>query len=454
MDRTRSRVGDRTHETPHAHVLGGEAPGLPGVAECLARGGTEVTGPWAHRPDGFGLVPVAGGFSRPWKRRTRLLVHGPEVGRVHPARLGALRRGIRQQTPAVWLAGELTGRLGVAFAGGREASAAAAMTGLILARAGHDPSVILDTPAPQLGGRARVGLGAAFVAHWPGSVEGLGGARPALVAVLGVGIAAQADPLRWAAAVARVAQAAGDERAVLIVGHPAAWPPGWPAAAVEWLSLRQGADWWATDLREDSGRFRFRIFHRGRYVIEVRLRPRGLGAVVAALAAAAACDRLGVAIGAVRNGLEEFEGLARDFQTRGTYRGVTLIDDEAADPGGVFDAVALARRTYRGRRLWAVLAAPDDSAPRRLLPALCLADRVTLTPLAPGPAGDGRAAAVLGDALEATGVRVYRAPGLAEAISDLDRRLEPGDVLLTLGAGDVGTIADAFIRRLPRDRPG
>ncbi len=55
-------------------------------------------------------------------------------------------------------------------------------------------------------------------------------------------------------------------------------------------------------------------------------------------------------------------------------------------------------------------------------------------------------------ALTDAGVAVGRASGLDEAIRELDRHLEPGDVLVTLGAGDVGTIADAFLRRLSSDR--
>ena len=75
---------------------------------------------------------------------------------------------------------------------------------------------------------------------------------------------------------------------VLAQGHPALVSNGPPVTGVEWVSLRQGSDWWATDLREESGRFRFRIFHRGRYVIEVRLAAFGLRNVVAALSAVAA----------------------------------------------------------------------------------------------------------------------------------------------------------------------
>ena len=68
-----------------------------------------------------------------------------------------------------------------------------------------------------------------------------------------------------------------------------------------------------------------------------------------------------------------------------------------------------------------------------------------------GVAG-GPGAGSLAEALIGAGARVDRVAGLDGAIRELDRNLEPGDVLVTLGAGDVGTIADAFLRRLSRDR--
>jgi|GEM_PF-1930079 len=471
MDRSKSGVVDRDGDPPHAHVLGFHAQGLPGVAESLVRRGMDVTGSLSGlgaptpglRDAGVRLRP--GSPSRPWTRRTRFLVHGPEVGLVHPVRLGALRRGIPQFTPLDWLGEQMAGRFGVAFAGGRLASTAAAMTGLILAGAGRDPSVLLETPARQFGGWSRVGDGDAFVVDWPGPVDRLASARPRLAVLLGAGCGPFCSPRRWAEAVE-------DGGKVLALGHPASRPAGLDGVPAGWISLRQGADWWATDLREDSGRFRFRIFHQGRYVIEVRLRTHGLRNVVGALAAAAASETLGVSPDEVRHGLEEFAGLSRDFEARGSFRGVTLVDDEAADAGSVYDALAMARRAYRGRRLWAVFAPPDDptgsgdvprtesreAEVRRYVAAFALADLVTIIedrPTEPTPR-DRRPPLTrfLTRALEDAGVRVRPAAGFAEATSELDRQLEPGDVLLTLGAGDVGTIADAFIRRLPRDRPG
>lgn len=460
MDRSNDGVSIRAHVPPHAEVLGVEAQGLSGVAESLAHERVDVTGPGIC-PDGSATrsrasgVRLRGESEHSWSRRTRLLVHGPEIGRAHPNRLGALRRGARQQTLEGWLAEQLAGRQGVAFSGGRDASASAAMAGLILTLDGQDPSLLLGTPSPQLGGWARVGQGLPYLVDWPGAVESLGGIGPLLAVLLGSG---GNDPAVWAEAVGNVTATIQGAGTVLALGHPS-WMAGKTRPeGLEWLSLRQGADWWATDLREDSGRFRFRIFHQGRYVIEVRLRAPGLRYVVGALAATAACEKLGVEAAAIRRGLEEFSGLSRDFEARGSFRGVTLMDDEATDPGTVYDALSLARRVFRGRRLWVVFA-PAEAAvesavvARRYVAALTLADRVTIT--------DGRPSHhtaphpyPLSAALDAAGVRLGRAVSIAEAISELDQDLEPGDVLLTLGAGDVGTIADAFIRRLPRDRPG
>jgi len=452
MERTGRGVRAAGVELPHAHVVGLDGPGLSGLAQNLAQAGMVVTGAGSGegRPPAPEGVRILRGPGRPGvTRQTRLLVHGPEVGRDHPSRLGATRLGVRQETPAQWLGGRMRGRIGVAVAGGREAGVAAAMIGLVLVHAGLEPTVLLNTPAPQLGGWGRSGTGPHVVAEWAGEAEDLGTVGPGVAVVLGVGADPRVDHDLWAGSFRRFVRAAPAGAHVLALGHPSLLP-GKPAAAAggsfAWVSLRRGADWWGTDFRQESGRFRFRIFHRGRYVMEARLQAGGRRHVVGALAAAAACVRLGVPAAAVRHGVEAFAGLSRDFDARGSYRGVSLVDDEGGDARSVRESLAMARRAYGGRRLWAVFAPPDAAAGgRRYASAFAAADRVVV-------AGVGGGSRALARRLNAAGVRACRAADVVAVISELDRNLEPGDVLLTLGAGDVGTIADAFIRRLPRDR--
>jgi UDP-N-acetylmuramate--alanine ligase len=100
-----------------------------------------------------------------------------------------------------------------------------------------------------------------------------------------------------------------------------------------------------------------------------------------------------------------------------------------------------------------VPAAPDgwDAFAR----AVAAADDVLL--VAGAPAGPGPAPAPahpLVRALHARGVRASLVSDCDAAVGVLDRHLEPGDVLVTLGADDVGKVADAFLRRLPRDHHG
>jgi UDP-N-acetylmuramate--alanine ligase len=184
----------------------------------------------------------------------------------------------------------------------------------------------------------------------------------------------------------------------------------------------------------------------------MRLQVPGRRNVLSALAAVAACTRLEVPAVEIQQALEEFTGVSRDFESRGSYRGVTLVDDARHHPAGCGEAIALARQVFGDRRIWAVLEAPvgleEWREPSRYVTALGLADEVLLA------GRGGRAPHVLEGVLAAAGVRARSAPDRDAALCELDRHLEPGDVLVTLGAGDEGTISDAFIRRLSRDRPG
>ncbi len=118
MDRSNleERIGSRN--APHAHVMDVDTRGSAAVAESLARRGLAVSGSLSDaRESQAWLAPrgvsVREGTNPRWlTNRTRLLVHGPEVERHHPLRLGASRRGVHQQTPAQWLAEQLTGRRG------------------------------------------------------------------------------------------------------------------------------------------------------------------------------------------------------------------------------------------------------------------------------------------------------------------------------------------------------
>ena len=456
MDRTGTGLGPVGKEPHQAHLVGLDGRGMTGLAQMLIQRGFVVTGsvaaphPTSERLRRFGVRVHAGHTPRSVPRSARLLVYSPEVPREHPDRLNAARWGIEQVSSPEILARLLGRGVGVVATGGRRAGLAAAMTGWALTHAGLDPTIVLGTPAPQIGGCGRVGLGPHVVVEvGDDPAQAIPSDAEIILVHDEAGPATRSATLRrWV----ETAPAGGYVLAFADQGDEADPTPDSPAE-VERFSLVPGHAWWGADLREERGRYRFRAFHRGRFAVEVRLQVPGLHHVLGALAAVAVCGRVDLTSRAIKEALEEFAGVSRGFESRGSYRGVTLVDDEAPGPRAVGEALAVARQVFGRRRLCAAYR-PDPGSGGKWpgAPEFAAADRVWIVD-EEGPSG-GSMARSLAASLVAAGSTADRASGLDEAIRELDRHLEPGDVLVTLGAGDVGTIADAFLRRISRDRHG
>jgi UDP-N-acetylmuramate--alanine ligase len=438
---------------------------MSGVAQMLVQRGFAVSGsdirlsPALERLRRLGIRVHEAHAPRHVPRSANLLVYAPEVARDDPERLTATRLGVPQASlPQVLDRLMATGR-GVAIAGHRGSSAVAAMVGWTLFHAGLDPTIVLSTAAQQLGGWSRLGTGPHCVVE---AIEVLGEivpAAPRLAVVLNLEPRPEAEQEGQVAAVRRFAASVPRDGYILASGRNALIVRALERieATVEHLSLGRGCSWWGADLREDRGRYRFRAFHRGRFVVEARLQVPGRRNVLNALAAVALCGRLDVPALAIKEGLEEFAGLARGLESRGSYRGVTLVDDEAQDPCAVAEALAACREVFGRRRLWSLVRPEAPAAWAPFAAAFVGADCVLVADGRPNGSGQSSSEGAwdLVHALASAGVRARWVADLDGAVADLDRHLEPGDVLLMLGAGDVGKVADALTtRRLARDHHG
>jgi UDP-N-acetylmuramate--alanine ligase len=175
-----------------------------------------------------------------------------------------------------------------------------------------------------------------------------------------------------------------------------------------------------------------------------------------AAGAAALALELGVAFDAVAGALGSFGGVARRFQFRGEIGGVTFVDDYAHLPGEVAAMIRAAREGGWGRVV-AVFQPHRYSRTARLwqdfADAFAEADAVVLTDIyaageAPRPGVSGRL--VLQAVLDRhPGLPVTYLPRRADLVEYVPRLTRSGDLLLTLGAGDVGTLADAWLTDTP-----
>lgn len=446
MDRSdrqgRFSIGD-SPENPQREFVG-ESPEILGLSRAVegARASLSVEA----GPPSRGLFPEPR-RSRKLSRRNTLLVHPSGMSRLHPERLRALRLGVPQSSPTEWLAREHLQRVGVVVVGGRRATVAAAMIGQVLSEAGADPDLILRHPATATVARSqsRSGTGTPLVTDWPSDPASLQVVSPRILLLMDLPTDPTVDPETWRSELLRYIPTNPERQRLLILGDPR-WGGG-DRVSGDWLGFEPGSDWRGADLRLEPETGRFRIFERGEFAGEVRIRRRGATDVESALGAYAVCRSLGLSSTRIRAGLEAFVGLHRDFERRGSYRGVTLFDDSSETPRAIGSVVQRAREWSGHRRLWVILAYPilwEDGESGNPLRSLAEADRVILF--------HSRDRAGCPAEELSSGGRFRNVTGLAEVISALDEELEPGDVLLTIGSGEVGTIADALLRRLPRVR--
>jgi UDP-N-acetylmuramate--alanine ligase len=173
-----------------------------------------------------------------------------------------------------------------------------------------------------------------------------------------------------------------------------------------------------------------------------------------ALAAVGVGLLLGAELAAMRPGLEAFAGVERRFQRLGEAAGVQVVDDYAHHPTEIDATLAAARAAYPGRRVVAAFQPHLYTRTRDFADAfgraLAAADDVFLTEIYPAREQPiaGVTAALVEDAARAAGqAPAWRGArdGLADALAAAVR---PGDVVLTIGAGDITRTGPELLARL------
>lgn len=202
----------------------------------------------------------------------------------------------------------------------------------------------------------------------------------------------------------------------------------------------------AENLETEHGCYRFDVRAEGTLLTRVRLRVPGLHNVYNALCVCACAHALGISGGAVEKGLGSFQGAARRFERKGVCNGAEVVDDYAHHPAEITATLSAARSMGYERVLCAfqphtysrTAALFDD-----FIRALRLADMVLLTEIyaAREKNTTGLSAQALADALP--GSRFY--PTLEELSNALSREAKPGDLIITMGAGDVYKAGEAIL---------
>ncbi len=439
-----------------AHLVGIAGNGMRALADVLVGWGWTVSGSdldtsLAKHLIAAGASLFQGHAAEHLPPDAELVVYSDAVPPDNPELRLAVERGVE-----VLSYFQMLGRLGVgrnlsAIAGTHGKSTATAMTAHLLIQAGLDPTVVCGaTP-----------LGAAS-GGWAGSsnmmlVEACEyranflRLRPQKAVILGIepdhfDCYGSLDELE--AAFGRFAASVPAD-GLLLARHDCPSTRRTAAQAgckVETFGLSPDADWSARELAEQQGRFHFELWRGGSRFCEVRLQAPGRHNVVNALAAAALACENGLSASRIAAGLGDFTGLHRRMELLGERRGVAVLDDYAHHPTEVRAALSAARMMFPGRRLWCVFQPHQASRTERLLDELAEsmqnADKVLVADIFRAREGHALSGGVTSGDLArkaaAAGVEVLPGHTNREITVTLETQLSPGDVLITLGAGEMG----------------
>ena len=184
---------------------------------------------------------------------------------------------------------------------------------------------------------------------------------------------------------------------------------------------------------------------------DVNLKVPGRHNAANATAAIMAMVSLGISVGDAVRGIEAFTGVGRRFELKGTVGGVDIVDDYGHHPDEIRATIAGARERYPGRRIVVMFQPHTYSRTACLLPdfsaALDEADLPVLLEIF--AAGETDTSGVSSGSIAQGMTR--RPPVLAEpaqATAWLSANVLPGDVVITMGAGDVTTVGDELLTRL------
>jgi UDP-N-acetylmuramate--alanine ligase len=443
------------------HLVGIGGAGMSGIARLLLSRGVRVSGSDLKWSPGIRQLEAAGaavtiGHAAANLGRSDAVVVSTAIPLDNPEVVAARAQEIPVLARAQVLAALMRDRRGIAVAGTHGKTTTTSMVAVILERAGLDPTYLIGGDLNESGSNARSGRGDLFVAEADESDGSFLLLSPEIAVVTNVDddhLDFYADRGEVEAAFvafcrrAGTVVACGDDEAARRVLRASGTP-----------AITYGEDTAndvvveVVELRSDGGRCRVTIMGN---IVDVSVSLPGRHYLRNAAAALCVANMIGVAPAEAAQALGAFTGVRRRFEHRGSGAGATFVDDYAHHPAEVA-ATLVAARADGLRRIVAVFQphryTRTAALSRRLGESLSGADLVVVTDVygageLPVPGISGKL--VVDALLEASPrQRAVYLPRRSDVAPFLAREVRPGDLVLTLGAGDITMVGEETLARL------
>ena len=448
------------------HMVGIGGVGMSGIAEVLLNRGYLVTGsdlklsPITARLVSLG-ARVSQGHSKDQLDEVDLVVFSSAVKKNNPELSEAQRRKIPTIPRAEMLAELMRMKYGITVAGTHGKTTTTSMIAAVLGNGGLDPTVVLGGRLDTFGSNAKLGTGEFMVVEADESDRSFLLLSPTVAIVTNI----DEDHMESYSSVEDlkntfiefvnkvpfygvVVLCLDDTVARSIV-------PKIKRRVITYGFCKE-ADLHITNTSHQGLKSEFFLHNRGNLVGRFKLKIPGKHNILNAVASIAVGLDLGISVEALRFSLTNFSGVDRRFQLKGTINGITVVDDYAHHPTEI--AVTLdAAKQLQPDRLVVVFQPHRYTRTQYCFEAfvkvLQAADLIFLTDIY--AAGEesikGLTSNKLCNAIRKDGHRhTYYLNNLTEIASQLSSHLKEGDVLITMGAGNIWTAGESILKKLSK----
>jgi UDP-N-acetylmuramate--L-alanine ligase/UDP-N-acetylenolpyruvoylglucosamine reductase len=434
----------------HIHLIGVAGSGMSGLALLLlgmghkVSGSDRVTTAETERMQGVGLL-----FSSPHTAEAvdsaDLVVFSSAIRPENPAYSAAVTRKIPLLRRAECLAAILHTRKGIVISGTHGKTTTSSMTAHVLREAGHKPSHYVGAEIPILGANAKWSEEGEFmVAEGDESDGTLALYRPEHSVILNI----EAEHLDFYRDIDHIREVftklANQTRGKLV--YCAEDPVALELCGERENAISYGwedADYTATDVRDLKGSSAFTVMKNGESLGDIELGIPGNHNILNALASIALADSCGAEFPLIARALSTFAGAKRRFETKYLSANHRIVDDYGHHPSELAATLQTARSLkpqrlvvlFQPHRYTRTQALADDFG--KVLQAADLVFVSDIYPASEKPI-DGISGQTIVDAMKLHGdIPATYLPNLATAHHAVGNALQPGDLLITLGAGNV-----------------
>ena len=350
---------------------------------------------------------------------------------------------------------------GIAVSGTHGKSTTSGWLIYLLKQAGLDPSFIIGADITQLAGSSGTGNGKFFIAEACEYDRSFLNLKPSIAAILNI----EQDHLDYYKDEDEIVDAFGEfalgtrEGGVLIANgtdsNVAKAIGRLPAGLrCETFGLDKKCNFSAQKLEPNDGLYSFDIYHNGQPLGRARIGLPGEHNVLNALAVVAMAINAGLDAGRVLELLPAFTGLDRRLMLKGKVGEITVLDDYAHHPTEIRASLQAIRQRYQPDRLWCIFQPHQYSRTRFLLDDFAESFKLADITIVPEIyfVRDSQSAKkevnsqILVERIRAKGTEAVFIDGFSRICDYLKKEVRAGDVVVTMGAGDIWKVADEYLQ--------